>query len=203
MGQLLKQNNTDQTQSPRQVLESKFANARHNVLLVVLFTAINIILLVTNSNTYFLFSAYIPYILVDLGMLLCGMYPSEFYTGEFGGMEFLDKSFFAVMLGIAAVILILYLLSWILSKKNRVGWMIFALVFFGIDTVLMLLLNGIAVESIIDIVFHGWVIFSLATGVHAHCKWKKLPEEEPDDVVDNEPVLPAAESAPIQEADSI
>lgn len=203
MGQLFKENNTEQTQSPRQALESKFASARHNILLVVVFTAINILLLVTNSNTYFLFSAYIPYIVVDFGMLLCGMYPSEFYTGEFGGMEFLDKSFFAVTVGIAAVILIVYLLSWILSKKNRVGWMIFVLVFFSLDTVLMLLLNGIAMESIVDIVFHGWVIFSLASGIHAYYKGKKLPLEEPAAVESNEPAAPAVETGSIQETDSI
>lgn len=203
MGQLLKENNTNQTQSPRQVLESKFASARHNILLVVVFTAINIFLLVTNSNTYFLFSAYIPYILVDFGMLLCGMYPSEFYTGEFGGMEFLDKSFFAITLGVAVVILILYLLSWILSKKDRVGWMIFALVFFSIDTVLMLLLNGIAVESIIDVVFHGWVIFSLSSGIHAYYKSKKIPLEEAVAAESNEPIAPAVEVETIQGTDSI
>ena len=188
MKQLQKQCNTSQAQTPRQVLESKFAGARHNILLVVVFTAINIFLLVTNSNTYFLFSAYIPYMCVDLGMLLCGMYPVEFYTGEFAAMEFLNNSFFAVTLVAACGILLLYLLSWILTKQHKVGWMIFSLVFFCIDTVLMLLLNGIAVEAIMDIVFHGWVIISLIGGISAYYKWKKLPDEilEPAVPVDPE-----------------
>lgn len=203
MGQLLKDDNTKQSRSSRQVLESKFASARHNILLIVVFTAINIFLLVTNSNTYFLFSAYIPYILVDFGMLFCGMYPSEFYTGEFGGMEFLDKSFFAITLGVAVVILVLYLLSWILSKKDRVGWMIFALVFFSIDTVLMFLLNGIAMESIIDVVFHGWVIYSLASGVHAYYKGKKIPLEEPVAEESNQTITPAVEVDTTEQTDSI
>lgn len=187
MGQLQKENGTHQAQTQRQLLESKFHGARHNILLVVIFTLINVLLLVTNSNTYFLFSSYIPYLLADLGMLLCGMYPVEVYGGDLAGWEFLDKSFLVVTLVIAAVVLVLYLLCWIVSKKNKVGWMILALVLFGVDTALMFLINGIALEAIIDIIFHGWVIFSLASGIIAHYKWKKLPVElsEPVEFVES------------------
>ena len=143
---------------------------------------INIVLLVTNGNTYFLFSAYIPYLLADFGMLLTGMYPSEVY-GDFGSIEFLGKSFLVVMLVIAAIILLVYLLCWIFSNKLRVGWMITALILFSIDTAAMLLLNGIAVDAIVDIVFHGWVVVSLAMGIGAYNKLKKLPAEEIADAV--------------------
>lgn len=177
MGMLQKENKAIQTPTPRQVLESKFASARHNLLLVAAFTLINVILLATNSNTYFLFSAYIPYLLVDLGMAFCGMYPIEYYGGDLTGYVFMDKSFFVILLVIALVVLALYLLCWYLSQQNKAGWLIFALVFFSIDTALMLLLNGIAAESLIDIVFHVWVIYSLAAGIHANSKLKKLPEE--------------------------
>lgn len=163
--------------SQRQLLQNKYTNAYKNILLVVGLTVLNILLLVTNSNTYFLFSAYIPYFLVDLGMFLCGMYPAEFYAEEFAGMQFLSKSFFAVTLGIAAVMLILYILSWMFAKKQKSGWLIFALVFFSIDTLAMLALNGIVMESIIDYVIHAWVIVSLVNGVVSFSKLKKLPEE--------------------------
>ena len=43
----------------------------------------------------------------------------------------------------------------------------------------MLLLNGISTDMIIDVVFHAWVVYSLATGVSAANKLQKLPEEEP------------------------
>lgn len=171
-------NNTETRQlSERETLTNKYMSARHNILLVVAFTLINIILLVTNSNTYFLFSAYIPYLIGDVAMALCGKYPAEYYTGELAGMEFLNDTAFAIMLAIAAVFLLLYLLSWILSKKPRVGWMIFALVFFVIDTAVMLLVAGVSADMIVDIVFHGWVIVSLFGGVSAYFKLKKLPEE--------------------------
>ena len=186
---LFTKNQAQNTQVPeRQVLESKFAGSRHNILLIVVFSVINIILLITNSNTYFLFSAYIPYMLADIGMYLCGLYPSEYYGEELAGIVFLDKNFLGIMLAAAAVILILYLLSWGFSKKIRVGWMVFALVFFAVDTVWMLLMNGIATDLMIDYVFHGWVIVSLSMGISAGCKIKKLPEE----TVCPEPVMEAA-----------
>ena len=172
----------------REKLTNRYQSARHNILLVLVFTLINIVLLVTNSNTYFLFSAAIPYYIADLGMFLCGKYPAEYYLSEAPNMEFLDSSFLVVTLVIAAVILVLYLLSWILAKKPRVGWMIFALVLFILDTGAMLLISGISADMIMDIVFHGWVIVSLISGISAYFKLKQLPEEEESFPVEEKPV---------------
>lgn len=176
MGNLFK-NKQNEAVPQSQTLASKYANARHNILLIVGFTLINIILLVTQSNTYFLFSAYLPYLIVDLGMALCGMYSAEYYGGDLSSFEFLGREFLVGTLVVAAAILLLYLLSWIFSNKGRVGWMIFALVFFAIDTVAMLLLTDIALDMIMDIVFHVWVIVSLVSGIFAYYKLRKLPEE--------------------------
>ena len=175
--------------SQRQQLAVKFGQSRHNILLVVIFTAINIFLLVTNSNSYFLWSAYVPYILADLGMLLCGYYPPEVYGGDTTEMAFLGTGFFVVMMVIIAVILVLYLLSWIFSKKERNGWLIFALVFFSLDTVIMLLMRELSSDVIIDVAFHAWVIVSLSKGVSAGAKLKKLPPETEEIIaVATEPV---------------
>ena len=172
--------------SDRETLQNKFNNTRLNLLLVVAFTAINIFLLVTNSDTYFLFSAYIPYALVSLGMMLCGMYPAEYYGEDLVGVEFFDKSVFAVLLVIAAIITALYLISWIFSKNNKVGWLIFALVIFSLDTAGLLLLGGFDVTNIIDIAFHGWVIVSLATGINACSKLKNMPVEEAGEIEESD-----------------
>lgn len=168
-----------QNLSERQVLETKFRNSRANLLLVVLFTAINIILLITNSDVYFLFSACIPYILVGAGMYAGGKYPPEYYEGDLETLQAAVPAAFTVMLVIAVMIVLLYLLSWIFSKKNRTGWLIFALIIFALDTVGMLFLVGIELENIVDIAFHIWVIISLVMGVIACRKLKKLPPEEP------------------------
>ena len=167
--------------SKKQLLQNKYKNAANNILLVVVLTVINIVLLVTNSNTYFLFSAYIPFALVDIGMYLCGMYPSEVYGEGLAGMEFLPQSFLIITLCIAAVILVLYVISWVFSKKQKRGWMIFALVFFLIDTLAMLALIGIVMDCIIDYVIHAWVIVSLVNGLVSYSRFEKLPEEPEED----------------------
>ena len=164
--------------SDRQKLINRFASGRGVLLSIVLFTALNIVLLVTNSNTYFLFSAFIPYALVDYGMYFCGKYPAEFYEGDLSEYQFWGDSVLIVLVVIAVVILVLYLLCWLFSKKPRVGWLIAGLVFFAMDTVLMLLLGGEAFMTALDLLFHGWALFSLIFGIISYYKLKKLPAEE-------------------------
>lgn len=169
--------------TPREILEAKYKNNISNILLIVLFSVINIVLLVTNSDSYFLFSAYIPYFLADYGMYFCGMYPEEYYA-DVPNMEFVGNSLFIVTISIAAIILISYLVCWFLAKKKKIGFLIAALVFFVIDTIVMLVLCGINGEMIIDIVFHIWVIVSLAMGIVNYNKLKKLPEDVITDETD-------------------
>lgn len=160
----------------RETLQNKYNAARGNLLLAIVFTLINIALLFADG-TYFLFSIYVPYFIASLGMIITGKMPQEFYQEGWEGTEFLGDSALVVMLVISLVIVGLYFLSWILSKKNKVGWLIFALVLFSIDTIAMLFLQGIT-ESIIDIVFHVWVIVCLVSGIRSYNKLKDLPEEE-------------------------
>ena len=98
--------------SPRQQLESKYSASRANLLLVVVFSAINLFLTLTESDTYFLFSAYIPLIVSGIGMALCGKYPDEYYEGDISEYEFFGDTFFAVMVAIAVGVILLYLLSY-------------------------------------------------------------------------------------------
>ena len=157
----------------RQALTSRYAAARTNLLLMIVFSLFNVLMLAANSGVYFLFSASIPYLLTDLGMMLCGMYPQEYYEG-LEAMIFFDKSFFVALLVISLLILAVYLLCWIFSKK-KCGFLIGALVLFSIDTVIMIISYGLS--SIIDLAFHIWVIVILAMGISAHYKLRKLPEE--------------------------
>ena len=171
---ILRNSQKSKALSPKEELENKYKSSLSNLLLVIAFTAINIVLLITNSNTYFLFSAFIPYLCVDSGLYYCGMYPQEYYVGD---EVFLDNSFLAVMIAAAVVMLLLYFVSWIMARKQKVGWLIFALVMFVADTAAMLVLTEIGADSIVDIVFHGWVIVSLIMGINAYKKMKNLPEE--------------------------
>ncbi len=169
---------TQSTLTPRQVLENKYNSSRNNLLLAIAFTLINIVLVLADNYTYFLFSLFVPYILAYTGKYLCGLLPESIYEGEWASMDFFDREVFIVMLVIAFVIIALYFLSWIFSKKLRVGWLIFALVFFSIDTLLLILIQGVSVDGIIDIVFHVWVFVTLINGIRAYFKLKKLPVDE-------------------------
>ena len=164
--------------SQRQVVENAIKGTRNNILIVLAFTALNIVLLLTNSYTYFLFSAFVPYMLVDYGMFFGGIYPAEYYGEYLSEMEFLGKGFFGTMVAIAVAILAVYAVCWLRSKKNAKPWLMLALVMFGIDTVLLLVMQGFNVGLIMDYVFHGWIIVSLVTGLSAVKKLKDMPEEE-------------------------
>jgi len=161
----------------REALQSKYNAARTNLIIAIAFTVLNTVMLFIDGSSYFLFSIFVPYFLAVVGMLLTGKLPELYYTEEFLGIEYLDTSVLVIILGIALGILGLYLISWIFSKKNRGSWLIFALVLFVIDTALMLFLQGVR-NSVIDVIFHIWVIVSLTSGIIAYFKLKKLPEEE-------------------------
>ncbi len=150
-----------QTLNEREVALKQLSVARGNLLLMIILTVINIILAAVGSDTMLLFSATVPYYVATIGIL------SE--IGILAGTG----------LGIAAVILIIYLLCWIFSKKHY-GWMIAALVLFILDTLAMIgiyMLYGDA-SGVLDIVIHAWVLYYLVIGVRYGYKLKKMPAEE-------------------------
>lgn len=169
-------NTSKTTLSKHDILERRYNSGVTSLLLVVGLTLINVVLLVANSDTYFLFSAFLPYFLADYGMYFCGMYPAEYYA-DVPDMEFSDTSLLVITLSVAAVIELIYLLCWIFARKKKVGWLIFALTFFALDTAFMLYMYGISADILLDILLHGWVIASLASGINAYYKLQKLPPE--------------------------
>ena len=156
---------------------NKYRAARSNLLLAAVFTTINILLLLAKDFTYFLFSAAIPYLIADLGMYICGKYPEEFYIDGYEGAEFFNDTVFYVLLAIAFVIIAFYVLCYVFSSKGRVGWLIAALVAFSLDTLVMFSQYNLA-SSIIDIIFHVYVIVFLVLGIKAHFDLKKIEKAE-------------------------
>lgn len=154
-------NQQPQPLTPRDAAQQKYAAARGNLLLMIMFTAINIILLFVNSDTMFLFSATVPYFSALFGQL------SESTVMYTTGMV------------IAAVSIIIYLLCWIFSKKHY-GWLIASLVFFIIDTLCMVGLYFWAEDfsGVIDLLIHIWVLYYLIMGVKWGIQLRKLPQEE-------------------------
>ena len=172
-------NNNFQVLPQKSQLELKYNTARMNLLMMIIFTAVNILFISLGSATYFLFSAAIPYYFVSLGAVMCGRMPAEYYE-DAEAFEFMNPTFYWIMVVLAVVLILIYLLCWVASKKSS-GWLVGATVLFGIDTLGMFYLYGFNIEMIVDILFHIWVLIYLIIGLVAHNKLKNLPEEEPVD----------------------
>lgn len=152
---------TQQNMTPAGQLRQKFLTSRTNLLLMTVLTVINIVMLFLGSESMMLFSASIPYFAVAFPVVW--------------GMQEL----FVAGLAVAIVIIVLYFLCWLLSKKHP-GWMTVALVLFALDTLALagLYLSIGEVSGIMDVLFHIWVLFYLFQGVSSAAKLKKLPPEE-------------------------
>ena len=151
--------------SPREEVQLKYNRSRYNLLLVAIVSIVNLFSLAF-SQSYFLFSARLPALFVELALPM-----SE--------NEIVEPSAFIVPIIIGIILTVPYLLCFFLSKK-RPGWMIPALVFFSIDCLFIIFLALFDVTAVIvDILFHAWVMFYLITGVINGFKLKTLPEDEP------------------------
>lgn len=153
----------------------RVASARVVILSIVILTALNFIMLLSQSDLYFLYSASVPYILTFLAMVACGVFPPEYYGGNYPYMDFLPNSYFIMAIIFSIIIVGLYLLCFFMSKKYRTSWLIVALVLFALDTLFMLCAYLFLeyTSGIIDVVFHVIILVSLAMGVHGSCQLSK------------------------------
>ena len=150
--------------SPQQLYQA----ARGNLLLMLIFSAVNVAFAAFGVDIYFLFSDYLAYMLALTGRVF---------------LEYSDEGLYlAVGLAFAVLVLVPYLLCWIFSKKRR-GWMIAALVLFAIDTGL-LVSDSLGVEDFLynlpDLLFHIGIIVWLVLGVK-HAQQALAPQ--PEDIV--------------------
>ena len=126
----------------------KYNNSRLSILLLFIFSVINIFSIST-LGTYFLFSAYLPQVLISLA--------------------YLDPSLTPVMVILSIIYILPYLLCYIFSKK-KAGWMVAALVLFSVDSLIFLIyffayLAAGDLSFIIDLIFRIYVLASLIIGV--------------------------------------
>lgn len=163
---------TQKTPASPEALARGYKNARGNLLLVVIFTVINAILAFAGSSSYFLFSAYLPYYSVIFGLVITGRLDAD---ADFQ----IDEKYLVYFVGFAVLVLGLYLLFWLFSKKHY-GWLIPALVFFALDTLFLLRdsFGGFDFSLLMDVVFHVWVLISLALGISTGVRLKKLDAAE-------------------------
>ena len=166
---------TDDPRMQRAALYSKFSAARMNILLLIVFSVINILSLTLGSGAFFLFTGAIPYQIVDIGMKLCGFESEEYYT-QLGIAPTFDKAFLTVFILIAVAVLTIYLICWIFSKKRGGVWLKVALALVSADTMAMLL--GSNMNTILfDAVFHIWLIVIIFIGISSYDKLRAMPRE--------------------------
>ena len=156
----------------REYLQNQFSGGRSSLLAVLIFTVVNLVMVLLDTGTQFLFSASVPYYLTFLGKAI----DNNFSYGDWD----VNGTFTITGLVIGVVVLVVYLLCWLLSKK-RGGWLTAALVLFILDTVALLIFTVTLLEdpsaNIMDFVFHGVIIWQLIMAVRANGKLKRLPPE--------------------------
>lgn len=163
----------------RETLLRSIAGGRSSLLLILIFTVVNLLFIVLDVDRYFLFAASVPYYLTSLGK---GM-----DNGFVNGAWDTNGTYTVTALIISVVILAFYLLCWLLSKK-KTGWLTAALVLFILDTVALVLFTFALYDNpmvnLVDFLLHAWAIWELGKGAKAGGRLKKLPAEDEMDLRD-------------------
>ena len=148
----------------REYLTQQKTSGRWMILLIVIFTVLNMVLLVCGTERYFLFSADIPHYLTYYGMQI---------DSGFGG-------YFVAMLIVALFFLGGYAVSWLLVNKNGL-WLKVALILWAMDTVALIVMAiGMQMfeSRIMDLAVHGLLLWELFQAYRAHKRLEDMPKEE-------------------------
>ena len=137
-----------------------FKKARSNLLVVIVFTIINIVFIARDTGFNFSFSAILPQRVFWIGLI------SYFETG--------NNFFMIIGLIIALFTIGIYFVFWLFANRAR-ALILAALIFFGIDSLLLLCIvyfsTPFSFIYLVNIVFHCWILYYLINGTRA---WAKL-----------------------------
>lgn len=154
----------------------QISGGRGTLLAILVLTLINLVMVVLDQGSYFLFSASVPYYLTMISKGIDNGFANGAWP-ENGPMTI-------TALVISAVILVVYLLCWLLSKK-RGGWITVAMVLFLLDTLALVLIifyvTASPISGILDVLFHLWACWLLIQGFRANKKLKTMPWEPSDE----------------------
>ena len=146
-------------------LKNRYRNGRANLLILALLTAVNIVLILIESDVTFLFSATSPTLV---------FYIASYLYGSAAG-------------AIAAFsIVAIFLLCYFMSNKHH-GWIVAALILFIADCLVLayfIYAYGFDTSYLIDIAFHVYVLATLIMGAVADVKLSKAAK---DGSINNEP----------------
>ena len=167
-------------------LETKLQTGRLALLVILGCSLVTVVLGAFGLDIRILFGAFIPYLLVLYGNLFTGRLPESYYENiDTAELTFLDPSFLVGMVSAAVFVSLLFLLSWFFSKGYQVNWLLFALVLYALDAVVMVLLFGVRLPLLPDYAFHGIAIGILASATiagrrrRAYIRAKQREESRP------------------------
>ena len=172
-------------------LTKKLSTARSNLLAMIVFTCVNIALIAMQSDWHFPFSAFIPTLMPYADSYFC----YQVYDYVFGTAGIIA----------AFIVVAIYAVFWALSKK-RAGFIVAALVFFSIDTLILfalvafVALGGFDIFLLVELAFAAWIMYYLISGTRAWVQLRKLPPEEETTGADDgliDPAEPASKTIPI------
>ncbi len=136
-------------------------SGRSNLMMMMILTGVNILLYTLKTSISFPFSAFLPQLSLLLGVL---------NYGETGSVLIL-------LLGLGGFVIMAgtYILCYVKTKTNY-NWFKTALVLFAIDTIayLYFMLPAMDITTIINMLFHVWLLYYLVIAVDAGSKLKKL-----------------------------
>lgn len=160
--------------SSREYQQQLLNRSRGFFLTIIVFTVINLVLVVMNQGTQFLFSASVPYYLTLISKAMDNGGAAEWTVNG-------QNTIMALI--VSAVILAVYLACWILSAKKH-GWLTVGIVVFVLDTVALVAISFRLLESpmsnIVDLLVHVLIIWELSKGVTAAKNLKAMPENVVD-----------------------
>lgn len=166
------QRNSKPDKSSPAYLAGKVKSGRHFLLIIVIFTIINLVILLWDQNTYLPFSASIPYHTALVVKAIENDYSTGTWVNGPATMRALLFSF---------AVLTVYFLCWLFSDKRR-GWLIAALVLFIADTLAMFFIYYVFyhghTSNFLALFFHIWAIVALIQAVRAKEKLEALPYPE-------------------------
>ena len=156
---------TQKNPDPYQLtLETKYRTGRLALLVIFTCTALSMILNAFSLDVHLLFGAFIPYLLILYGNLFTGRLPESYYENlTMEELTFLPDSFLVGMMFAAAFVALLFLLAWFFSRAYQANWLLFSLVLYALDSVVMLLLFGFSLNLLADYILHGIAIGILAS----------------------------------------
>lgn len=164
-----------ETNSPavsyRAHLQQQIAISRRTLIGVIVLTLANLGLLLADGSTYLVFSVSVPYYLAWLGKAM---------DNNFSPVWTENGAFTATGLAIGVAILGVYLLLWLLSKKNG-RWLWVAAGFLCLDLLALVAVAALVLQniggSLVEILIHIVVIGQIGKGASA---WKKLQNQPPE-----------------------